>query len=39
MSSMLVVIKLKCDSKETKTDNVQLKLSEISIVYLENMFP
>jgi hypothetical protein len=34
-----VVIKLKCDLKKTKTANVRSKLSEISIVYLENLFP
>jgi hypothetical protein len=39
MSSTLVVIKLECDLKETQTDHVRSKMSEISNVYFENMFP
>jgi hypothetical protein len=38
MSSISVIIQLKCDFKETKTDHVQLKLCEIYVVYLENIF-
>jgi hypothetical protein len=39
MSSKPVVIKLDCDSKETQTNHVGSKLSEILKVYLENIFP
>jgi hypothetical protein len=39
MSSTPVVIKLECDLKETHTDHVRYKLSEILKVYLENIFP
>jgi hypothetical protein len=34
-----VVIKLECDSKETQTNHVRSKLSEILKVYFKNMFP
>jgi hypothetical protein len=39
MSSKPVVIKLYCDSKETQTNHVRSKLSDILKVYKENMFP
>jgi hypothetical protein len=39
MTSKPVVIKLACDSKEAQTNHFRSKLSGISKVYLENMFP
>jgi hypothetical protein len=39
MSSTPVVIKLECDLKETQTNHVRSKLSEILKVYLKNMLP
>jgi hypothetical protein len=38
MSSTSVVIKLECDSKETQTNHVRSKLSDIMKVYFKNMF-
>jgi hypothetical protein len=39
MSSKAVVMKFNCDSKETQTNHVRSKLSEILTVYLKNTFP